>query len=118
MDACADHGPAFGGALQRRRHQPADRGEDERGIEGLWRPLVRAARPDGAERLGEALRRVVAGSGEGEDAASLMARDLRYDVCRRAEAVDAKPLGVTCHTESAIADQSCAKERRRRDVVI
>ena len=92
MDAAAHDHAAFAHGSERRRHERADRREDDGGIERLGRHLVRAAGPHRAELARELLRLGVAGSREGVDLASLMARDLRHDMGRRAEAVDAEPL--------------------------
>ena len=61
---------------------------------------------------GEVLRLAVAGPGEGEDALALVAGDLRHDVRRGAEAVDAEGLGRARHAMRAVADQPGAEERR------
>ena len=45
-----------------------------------------------------------------------MQRDLRDDVRRGAEAVQAEPLGVAGEAQRAIADQPRAQERRRLEV--
>ena len=80
--------PPFLRRGQRRRHQRPDRREDQRRVELFGRLLVGAAGPGRAEPAREFLRRRVAGPREGEDLASLIARDLRHDVRRRAEPVD------------------------------
>ena len=63
-------------------------------------------------------RLAVARAREGEHAPALEARDLRDDVSRRAEAVETEPRGIACGAQAAVADQSRAQERRRRDVVL
>ena len=78
---------------------------------------VRAARPDRPHLAGEVLRLLVPRPGEGEDLAALMARDLRDDMSRRAEAVEADPLRIARGLEAAPADQPGAEQRRGGDGV-
>ena len=111
MDSCADDGAAFGEDGERRRDEPADRSEDDRRIELLGWALVGAARPLGPELSRERLPLGVSRLREGEDSASLVTRDLRDDVRRRAEAVQADPLGVAGEAKRAVADQAGAEER-------
>ena len=47
-----------------------------------------------------------------------IARHLGDDVRRRAEAVDAEPLGVARHAQAAVADQPGAQQRRRLGVAV
>ena len=105
MDAGADHRTALADGAQRHRHELARRSEDDRGVELLGRLGGGVARPDGSEPKGESLRCVVTRAREREDAAPLAARDLRDDVRRGAEAVEADPLGVAGAQERAIADE-------------
>src|SRR6202007_269549 len=63
-----------------------------------------------AERAREALRVVIAGPGEGMDAAALPDRDLGEDVGGGAEAVDAEALAGPGHAVAAPAGQSRAHE--------
>src|SRR5690348_1254146 len=67
MDAGADDGGALRARRERRRHQGADRREDQRGIEQRWRLLARAAGPFRAETQRKFLPSAVAVAGEGED---------------------------------------------------
>ena len=55
--------PPLARGPQRRRHQRADRGEDDRAVELLRRQLLRGAGPLGAELAGELLRLLVARRG-------------------------------------------------------
>ena len=55
VDAAADHAAALADRSQRRRHELARRGEDERGVELLRRRAESVARPLGAELEGERL---------------------------------------------------------------
>ncbi len=117
MDAAADDPPALAHRGERGRNERADgRGQDG-GVERRWRPLVRSARPFGAERQREALGGEVAWPGEGEDAPSLPAADLRDDMRRRAKTVDADRAPVARGLERAPADEARAKERRGGDRV-
>ena len=72
----------------------------------------RVAGPLGAELAREPLRLLVARAREGEHAPALMARHLRDDVRRRAEAVEPEPLGVAGQPQRAVADQAGAQQRR------
>ena len=76
--------------------------------------FVGAARPDRAEPAREALRRLVARPGEGEDLAALEAADLRQDMRGGAEAVEADPLARPRRFQAAPADQPGAQQRRGR----
>src|SRR5919204_145419 len=53
---------------------------------------------------------------ECEHARALMARDLRHDVRRGAEAVEAEPFGITRQPQGPVADQPGAEQRRRLQV--
>jgi hypothetical protein len=117
MDAGADDGGALRARRERRRHQGADRREDQRGIEQRWRLLARAAGPFRAETQRKFLPSAVAVAGEGEDTLATMTRDLRDDMRRRAEAVDAEPLGRAGEAQRAVADEAGAEQRRCSDVV-
>jgi hypothetical protein len=113
VDAGADHPRALGAGPQRRRHQLPRSGEDDRAVELLGRSLLRGPRPLGAEGARELLTRRVARTGEGEDAAAFVDRDLAEDVGGGAEAVEADPLGLADEAQSAVADQPGAEQRRR-----
>jgi hypothetical protein len=76
VDPGADDGARLAHGPQRGRHELADRREQDRGVELLRRPLVRAARPQSPERAGELLALRVAGTGEREDAPPLVLGDL------------------------------------------
>ena len=71
-------------------------------------------RPTRAEPAREALRRFVAGAGEGVDLAAFAAADLGEDVRGGAEAVEAEAPTRSSRLERAPADQSRAQQRRRR----
>ena len=72
---------------------------------------VGVAGPGRTHRAREVLGCRVAGAGEGEQLAALVARDLRHDVGGGAEAVDAEPAGVAGHAQRAPADQAGAEQR-------
>ena len=82
---------------------------------GVWSVSPAHTAPSSHREL---LARGVAGSGDREDAPSLVARHLGNDVSRRAEAVQAKAHAVTRGVERAISDQSRAQQRRRIDVAV
>ena len=109
MDTGTDHLAAFRGRLERGRHQRTDRREDDGGVELFGRALVRAAGPVGTEATGKSLAFLVAGPGEGENAAALVLRNLSNDVGRGAEAVKAEAPSVTDQAQRAIADQPGTK---------
>ncbi len=117
VDAAADHAPALAHRFERRRHQRADRCEDDGGVERFRRHLVRAAGPHGAERAREVLRRAVALAREGEHAPPLPDRDLRQDMGSGAKAVKAERLAVAGHAIAAPADQPGAQPGRDFGVV-
>src|SRR5205823_4375561 len=98
------------------RHECADRREDERGIERGRRGLVAAAAPRRAKLARKTLTFDVAGARERVDLAALVMSDLRDDMRRGAESVDADPLGPAGLPERAIADQSGAKPGRELDI--
>ena len=111
MDAAADDGAALADGGERRGHEAADRGEDQGGVElGRWR-RVGVAGPDRTHGAGEVLGRRVAGAGEGEELAALVAGDLGHDVGGGAEAPDAEPTCVAGHAQGAPADQAGAEQR-------
>ena len=86
--------------LQRRRHQLAGRREDQRGVELLGRRAERVAGPLRSQLEREGLGGAVVRAREGEHAAALVDGNLADDVGRRAEAVDAEPLGVAGHASA------------------
>ena len=90
-------------------HELAGGGEDDRGVE-LLRRLPRA-RPLGAERACERLRRLVPRTGHREHPAPFGPRDLGDDVRGRAEAVQPEPRRLAGQAERPVADQPGAEER-------
>src|SRR5205085_492588 len=113
VDARAHDRPSLGKRTERRRHERADRSEDDRRVELLGRLLVRPSRPLAAELEREAACVFVAGADEAEQAPALVTRDLGDDVRRHAEAVEAEPLAVARQPQRAVADQPGAEQRRR-----
>ena len=98
MDAAAaPRSPPGATAAQGGRHQRADGREDDRGVQLVGRALVRAAGPHGAELARQRLGGVVAGADDRVDLPPLPAQDLRHDVGRRAEPVEAHPSRVAAH---------------------
>ena len=110
--------PPFHHGAERGRHEGSDGREDDRRVERFRRRLARGARPLGAELAGERLAFHVSLSRECEDTPGLGAGDLGREVCRRAEPVDAEPLGVTRSDEATIADETGAEERGGMRVVV
>ena len=93
VDAGADDDAALRDRAQRRRDELAGGGEDDRRVELLGRRAERVAGPLGAELERELPCRLVPRSREREHPAPLVPGDLDHDVSRRAEAVEAEPLG-------------------------
>ena len=123
MDAAADDDPTFAHGFESCRHQGADGREDDGGVERLGRTLIRASGPRHAKRAGEILRRAIAGPREGVHLAPLRFRDLRHDMGRGAEAVDAEARNLSSgrsdgEFQRAVADQPGAKKRRGFGVAI
>src|SRR5690606_27825421 len=82
------------------------------------RPLVRAARPDRAELAGERLRLDVAGAGKGVELELPVSDDLRNDVRGGPESIHADSGGIAGLAQRAVADQTRAEQRRRRDRIV
>ena len=108
----ADDRAALGDRRERLGHELAGGSEDDRGVQ-LLRPLADGAGPLGADLAGERLRRVVAGSREGEHTPPFVDRQLRDDVGGGAEPVEAEDLAVAGCPQSAVADQPRTEERRK-----
>ena len=115
MDSRADDDAGLSHGAKGKRDERPDGREDDRGIELLRRQLGGPSRPIHAERPREALPLVVAVPREREHATSLVTRDLRDDVRRRAEAVQPDPLRIACEAQGPIADQARAEQRRALD---
>jgi hypothetical protein len=75
------------------------------------RRLSGRSRPFGAQFEGEALSLRVTRTGEREHPPPLIDRDLRDDVRRRSETVQAEALCIARHDERTITDQTRAEER-------
>src|SRR5262249_47032338 len=116
VDPGTDDSSALGYGLQRGRNELAGRGEDDRRVELLGRRA--RAGPLGAQRAGERLRASVALSRHCEDTAAFPQRDLRDDVGRRAEAVEAEPPAFAGESQRPEADQAGAQERGRLEIAV
>src|SRR5215472_2999645 len=66
--------------------------------------------PVGAEFERKALGIGVAGPGEGKNPLPAVAGCLSDDVRRRAEAVEAEPLRISCHDQGSVSDQTGAQQ--------
>ena len=97
---------------ERLGHELTHGRKDDRRVERHRRRLVRRPGPHAAQRAGECLLHRVAGRCERVDGALLMHRDLRDEVRRRAEAVQAEPRASARHAIRAIADEARAQKRR------
>src|SRR5205823_7402429 len=105
VDAAADDGAALSCGFQGEGHERADWSEEERGVERFRRRVLGRSGPDCAELARESLALVVPSPRESEDAAPLVARDLRDDVRGGAEAVDAQVVRVAGEFEGAVTDE-------------
>jgi len=111
VDAAAHHPAALFYCAKGGGDECADRGEDDGGVERLGRRLLGAARPARAKAQGKLLRRRIARAGEGIDTPSLPGGDLRKDMGRGAESVQAERDSVPRHAIAAPADQPGAEQR-------
>ena len=115
MNARADYAASLAHRLQGNRHEGPDRCENNRGVQPFRGPLIRTPCPAAAERLSKCLTGEIPGTREGEHLAPLPNSQLRQEMCRGAETVEAQALS-TSELVCAIADQPGAQERRRFDV--
>ena len=106
VNAGANDGAAFSNSSQRDGHKVTDGRIEDGGIQGPRRRLAGRARPHGAKRARKILRLGIASTGEGIDMTPLMPCQLRDNMGRGAEAVEAEMLGVTGKAKGAIADQA------------
>jgi hypothetical protein len=112
VDAGADDRAARGELLERLGHELPGRGEDDRRVERLGRPLIASSGPGGSKLLPELLGACVVGARERVHGSALVSRHLADHVCRRAEAVETEAVGVAGEPERAVADQPAAEQRR------
>ncbi len=110
--------PPLRTAAQRRRHQGADRREDDRGVERLGRRSSEPPAQTAPRRRAKAWAAASPGRVKAKTPPALVAGDLRHDVRRGAEAVEAELPRVAGHAQRAVADQAGAEQRRRLGVVI
>ena len=110
--------PPFLTARSAAGDQGAHGSEDDGCIEVAGRPLVRAARPMASERAREHLRRRISGPCEGINAAAFPERDLRDNVRRRTEAINAEPPAFSCHFQRTVSDEARAKQGRRLRIAV
>ena len=97
MNAGADDDTSATDGAKSRRNERADGGEDDRGVERLGRRLRGGSGPDGTELTGEDLTGHVAFTGEREDLAALVDRNLRDDVRGGSESVETDPSRIAAH---------------------
>jgi hypothetical protein len=116
VDPGADDHAALGERAQCNGDERADRSENNGPVELLGRRFVRPTRPLGTKVARKALTLLIARSRERVHAPPLMARDLRDDVRRGAEAVQPEPFGFPSQAKRAIADEAGAQKRCRFDV--
>ena len=104
--------PPRSSARDRDRHEVADRREEDRSVERLGRSVVRVAGRRSAELEREPLR--VGRSCEHVHRCALEQRDLRSDVRRRTEPVDAEPPAAwqARSSKRSIPDDPGAEQRR------
>src|SRR6516164_2093762 len=118
MDACAYDRASANDRAECNGHQGAHRSEDQRRVEGLRRSLVARARPLGAQTARKCLALGVTAPRECENLTSLRNGDLRDQVRRRSEAVDAEPARISRDPVRPIADQPCAEQRRCFEITV
>ena len=116
MNSGADNCSTTLQRCERARDERADGRKDERGVQRLGRCLVAAAGPDRAQAPCERLPYDVARSRESKYFSSLGERDLRDQMPRRTESIDAEPKRIACQPIRAVTDQAHAQQRRRFDV--
>ncbi len=116
MDAGDRQRPAPVEGTQRDRHQIADRGEEDRGVQRLRRCLIGTGRRRRAEREREPAGRL--GPGHDVHPRSLRQRHLRGQVGRRAETVDPQPAAgrQLRPAQRSEADNARAQQRRQLPV--
>src|SRR5262249_1556539 len=93
------------------------RSEDDGRIERYRRTLARAARPDRPALAGECLTASISVPREGVELAALGHHDLRQQMRRRAEAVEADPGAAAGEPEGPGADETRAQQGRDVHVV-
>src|SRR5262249_49452602 len=118
MDAGADHAAALARCRECGRYERADRREQDRRVELLGRRALRVAGPGGAELERETLRGLVAAAREREQLAASSARELREQMRRCAEPVEAEVAAVARGLVGAIADQARAEQWSSVRVVV
>src|SRR4029453_10960863 len=118
MDARADHRAAPRRRSQRDGNQGSGRCEDQRRVQRRGRRFVAPAGPVDAKTPREPLSVSVSRPGEGVDGASLCQRDLRDEMRRGPETVNAERSSLARHRIRTISDQPRAQERRRVQIVV
>jgi hypothetical protein len=108
VDPRTHHDSTLSDSAQGERDESADGREDDGRVELVRKCLIRVTGPDSAEVPREILARRVAGSRDGEDPPSLIARDLGDDVRGCAETVEAKADAIAGCLERAVPDEAGA----------
>ena len=118
MNTATNNDAAFGEDAQGRRHKGTDGREDDCGVQFLRRHFIGAAGPDRAETACRFLTSFVGRSGECENFAALVNRDLPDHVRGIAETVNAEAMRVASFAIGAVAEHAGAQKRRRLDIVV
>src|ERR1700731_4453047 len=105
MNASTHDPAAFAGDRQCSRHECADRRENDRCIQRLWRLLVRATRPDGTQLPRKLLALEIAWTGEGEHISTLGTCNLREKMSGCSKAVQAQIGCRPCGSIRPVADE-------------
>src|SRR5438552_17131335 len=112
MNSAANDNSAFGERAQRGRHERADRGKNNCSVEFFGRHFIRTPGPNRAQRARGVLSGFISRSRESEDFLSLIQGDLRNQMGRIPESVNAEAAGITCFPIRSIAEHSGTKQRR------
>src|SRR5437773_4260187 len=112
MNSAANDNSAFGERAQRGRHERAGRGKNNCSVEFFGRHFIRTPGPNRAQRARGVLSGFISRSRESEDFLSLIQGDLRNQMGRVAESVNAKPACFASFPIRSIAKHSGTKQRR------
>ena len=102
--------------LQRRRHQLARRGEDQRGVQLLGRRAGASPAHSAPSSRAKACVALSSARVNANTRRPWWTATWQTMWAARAEAVDAEPLGVAGHHQRAVADQPGAQQRRGLEV--
>lgn len=113
VDAAREDRAALAHRLECLGNKRADWRKDQCGVQRLARAGVGRPCSDRAQTMGEGLRQLVAGLGEGIDPSALPDAELAQDMRRRPEPVKPDPVGRTGELQRTVSYQPRAKQRRQ-----